>query len=278
MAIPKKVAVGKPIQKSDIEKNIEESMRQQTEENKEAEIAPPEPRKPLRKPVKPSSIRKKVIEQDTDRNMKVLAEEDHEAGYDDDVADPPESENLDQEPSEAPTEVIAESEYDEEADEPNEEDSPPIDENPRETGDDSNPEKIKATRLAKLLAEVNPVESVASSRTNTGSGAMSIIRSAGNGKRITFPLSVLEKLGSPETLQVGFDSSGIMLSEKHPRLKGKFVIKQQGARGIIYSAPLVEELIRHFQLEFHEKVSMTFVDIEYYDDGEHPLAYISMIS
>ena len=105
-------------------------------------------------------------------------------------------------------------------------------------------------------------------------GVATIVCSVGSGKRITFPLLVLEKLGNPFYLQVGLHEEGILLCEQLTQLEHGFPLKKQGTKGVIYAAKLVEEIKQHFSLDFTNRVSITFHHIEYYNYNGYPYAFI----
>lgn len=99
-------------------------------------------------------------------------------------------------------------------------------------------------------------------KTVSKAGAISIVNSTKNGKRISISAEVLEK--------IGFDWASPQYVEIIPYETGEgeaiaigifpvfgdggmpFCLKKQGAKGIIYSAALVLAIIEHLKLEYPE--------------------------
>lgn len=142
--------------------------------------------------------------------------------------------------------------------------------------DEPKKELSKAERFSKLLSEAKPVDALAATRFHVVNGVVTIVSSKGNGKRIALPQSVLARLGNPKTIGIGYNSTGIFIGEKHSRIQGDFTLKTQGSKGIVYSASLVNEITVRFDLNFSDKVSMTFYDIEYSEEEGHLIAYIQL--
>jgi hypothetical protein len=100
------------------------------------------------------------------------------------------------------------------------------------------------------------------SRTKSVKGVASAINSKANGKRFTLSKELMELLGNPESVEIGFTDIGIVLSKKLPENGAEFRIRKCGNKGVIYSSSLVQEITEQFDLDFSDKVSITFVDAE----------------
>lgn len=134
----------------------------------------------------------------------------------------------------------------------------------------------KAKRFEKLRESTHPVASVPSKRTFGEPGVLTMVYSQRNGKRFAFILHVLKMLGDPSCLNVRINDEGILISAQHPEQDGGFPIKKQGQKGIIYSTGLAEEIKQRFNLDFTNRVSMTFHRIEYFTNEGQPSAFINI--
>ncbi|MGG3162164.1 MULTISPECIES: hypothetical protein [unclassified Geobacillus] len=113
--------------------------------------------------------------------------------------------------------------------------------------------------------------------TGTGeAGVLSIINSKSNGKRITLSSQLLEKLGCPRRVQFSFSDDEIAVGEELPENTHSFNVNKYGAKGVIYSAGLVQEITERFDLDFTSRVSITFRDVRYVPIGDKNVAIITV--
>lgn len=102
----------------------------------------------------------------------------------------------------------------------------------------------------------------------TGKGGFGIVF-AKTGKRLTLNRKLNDKLGCPETLQIGMLEEGILLGEELSLDGENYTVRQNEKNGTacIYNAELIWEIIEAYELEF-ENTSRTFSEIHYYkQDG-----------
>lgn len=121
-------------------------------------------------------------------------------------------------------------------------------------------------------------KSISNSRkSKSPNGECTVVNSKKNGKRITLSKNLMEIFNDPEILEIGFTDEGIALSKELPENGTEFTIKKQGNKGVIYSAPLVDEITELFGLDFSDRVSITFVEAEEIeDDSESPIIEIKV--
>ncbi|NMM65239.1 amidophosphoribosyltransferase [Clostridium sp. P21] len=113
------------------------------------------------------------------------------------------------------------------------------------------------------------------SRAAGEAGVISIIK-AKTGNRIIFSKELLEELNNLEKVQVAFTEDSIIIGEKLPNNQSSFNIKRSGSKGIIYSTELVNEVSELFELDFSDKTSITFNEVEYLVNEECPVAVIKI--
>lgn len=126
------------------------------------------------------------------------------------------------------------------------------------------------------LSAFRPATSTSKGKGSAAPGVMSVVNSARNGKRVTFPQAVMERLNNPETLQFAFADDKIAVAERLPGNEVSFNIKRGKGRAIIYAAGLVREIAEQFDLDFTSRVSITFYDVEYHEVEGYPVAVISV--
>lgn len=106
-----------------------------------------------------------------------------------------------------------------------------------------------------------------SSGYRSDAGVCTVVNSKKNGKRVTFSKDVMERLGNPESIELSFTEDGVAIAEKIPENGVSFGIRKSGHKGVIYSAGLVEEITEVFNLNFEDRVSITFTESKEYGSG-----------
>jgi hypothetical protein len=111
---------------------------------------------------------------------------------------------------------------------------------------------------------------------NTGkAGVFSVVKSD-NGNRITIVNEIMEKLNNPYMLQIAFSNDSIAISEKIPNNDSLFNIRRSGNKSIIYSTKLVKMIAEMYELDFSNRTSITFYEVEYISDDEYTTAIIKI--
>jgi hypothetical protein len=121
-------------------------------------------------------------------------------------------------------------------------------------------------------------EDLARSGGRVGSGAMSvnIVCSENNGKRVKFSKALHEALGSPTQIQVAQVGNQLLVGKELPNATQKFSFSKGKGTTIIYSALLVQLLIKKFNLDFtNKRVSRSYgqVTIESQEINGKKLVY-----
>lgn len=125
------------------------------------------------------------------------------------------------------------------------------------------------------LDSFKPSESKVRSKSIGEAGAMSIVN-AKTGKRIIVSREVMEKLNNPERVVMSFAVNKIAIGEQLPNNDNYIKIKALKSKGVIYSAGIVKEITDIYELDFSNKTSITFLDVEYVKYEENVVAIITV--
>lgn len=125
------------------------------------------------------------------------------------------------------------------------------------------------------LDSFKPSESKVRSKSIGEAGAMSIVN-AKTGKRIIVSREVMEKLNNPESVVMSFAVNKIAIGEQLPNNDNYIKIKALKSKGVIYSAGIVKEITDIYELDFSNKTSITFLDVEYVKYEENVVAIITV--
>lgn len=134
----------------------------------------------------------------------------------------------------------------------------------------------ETTQATKKLMLIKPKSKSNSRGVRTFGGKATIVNSKENGKRMTFPKSLLEELGIEENVDVSITLNGLAIGSELPENAETFQLKMSGNKGVIYSASLVQEITEVFELDFSDRVSITFNEAEFINDGEYLYAEIKI--
>lgn len=116
-----------------------------------------------------------------------------------------------------------------------------------------------------------PISKVAS----VTKGLVSIIY-AKTGKRITFDQSLIDTLGLDEIIQVGYNDRQLLLGSNLDSQYQNRHFRKQGTKYVLYDAALIQELIKHFNLDYNNVTSRTFDDVVYKQHQGSKVALITI--
>ena len=125
------------------------------------------------------------------------------------------------------------------------------------------------------LDSFKPSESKTINKCSAEAGAMSVINSK-TGKRIIVSREIMEKLNNPERIVMSFSGDRIAIGEQLPNNDNYINIKVLKSKGVIYSAGIVKEITDLYKLDFSNKTSITFFDVEYVKYEENVVAIIKV--
>ena len=115
----------------------------------------------------------------------------------------------------------------------------------------------------------NAIKSVANS------GGFSIVK-ARTGNRITLSKQGYEHIGKPNSMQFAFNDTSLIIGEKLPNNDNDFNVKDSNGKAMVYSTPLVKEIAEAFELNFDNRTSMTFGDIQYTKNEDSPVIIVKI--
>ena len=125
------------------------------------------------------------------------------------------------------------------------------------------------------LDSFKPSESKSINKGIAEAGIMSIINSK-TGKRIIVSREIMEKLNKPERIVMSFSEDKIAIGEQLPNNDNYINIKVLKSKAVIYSAGIVKEITDLYKLDFSNKTSITFLDVEYVKYEENVVAIITV--
>jgi hypothetical protein len=106
-------------------------------------------------------------------------------------------------------------------------------------------------------------------------GVMSIVHSK-NGMRVALSKELMQRLGHPKSVQIGYLDGQIAISSHLGDAFTSYPLCQSSTKGIIYRGELVKEMTDRFQLDFRERTSITFTDASYKKKGNSVIALIKV--
>lgn len=110
--------------------------------------------------------------------------------------------------------------------------------------------------------------------------SLNIVSTEKNGKRLRISKGLLEELGTPSTVQISVSDTELKIGKSLKNCQNNFQLT--GAGDTLYRSGLVDELTEHFGLDFSERSSLTFDEIQIklrrYNDEEIPYAVVKLVS
>ena len=88
-------------------------------------------------------------------------------------------------------------------------------------------------------------------------GVLTLICSK-NGNRLMISKELAETLDLEDAVKLGFISNQLVLGKHLPGESNQFSLKKQGGKLIVYSAEVVQKIVKTLDLEFNGKVSKTW--------------------
>ncbi|WP_195617296.1 MULTISPECIES: hypothetical protein [Clostridium] len=99
-------------------------------------------------------------------------------------------------------------------------------------------------------------------RKKSAGGGISVVN-AKTGKRVAVSKSILDYVGVVDKIQFAFSDNEIAVGKDLPNNDNYFTIKISKSKGNVYSTGLVSEITELYDLDFKDKTSITFDDIQY---------------
>lgn len=141
-----------------------------------------------------------------------------------------------------------------------------------------NPQTKQPSKVLDILGQdYRPSVSRQSSRTTSKKGAVTVVSTKGNGKRVAIDQEVINKIGSPERVQIALNDVAIAIGERVTPDDNYFNLRKAVNKAVIYSSQLVAELTEAFELDFTKTTSISFQDVSYQKVGSRDIAIVKMI-
>jgi hypothetical protein len=134
---------------------------------------------------------------------------------------------------------------------------------------------IEEANVAEIVRNATPCSAKNSTRAISNKGGFSVIK-AQTGNRITIAKQGYEHIGKPNTLQFAFTDTSVIIGANLPNNNNDFNVKESNGKAIVYSTPLVTEIAKAFELDFTNRTSMTFGDIEYTNSEGSPVIIVKI--
>ena len=113
-----------------------------------------------------------------------------------------------------------------------------------------------------------------------GAGVLTIVNSLSNTNsyRTMIDNEVVDRLGNPKAIQVGFGDETIAIGSYIGEGFSTFELYDSSSKKVIYNKALVQELIDFYKLDYSNRTSMTFYDVEYVEHDGNCIALIAINS
>ena len=145
-----------------------------------------------------------------------------------------------------------------------------------------NQEENKKETYEKSITEENKLFGFRASKSNekdkvkrSSNGIMSIVN-AKTGKRIVFARTLLNTLNNPEKVFISFSNNKLAIAERLPENNNSFTLRYNNRKATIYSTDLIMEMINIFSLDFSDKTTITFTEVEYIECEGTTVAIITI--
>lgn len=114
-----------------------------------------------------------------------------------------------------------------------------------------------------------------SSKGGSAKVSLSIVNSDNNGKRISFTSTLLEKLDNPSALQfvLSKEDGCVVIGEELRPDERKIVFSKKGSN-VLYCGGIIKEITETFNLDYSDKTSQSFDNIEFDEYMDKPIAII----
>lgn len=121
-----------------------------------------------------------------------------------------------------------------------------------------NLEEIKESTLEAFIPSISRAVSTKSTR----GGGVSVVN-AKTGKRVSINKKIMDYLKIEDKIQFAFSDDEIAIGKELPNNKNYFNIKMSKGTGIVYCSELVFEITDLYDLDFSDRTSITFDNIQY---------------
>ncbi|MUT64928.1 hypothetical protein [Paenibacillus sp. NEAU-GSW1] len=111
--------------------------------------------------------------------------------------------------------------------------------------------------------ELRPSASRQVSRGASPSNKLTVVNTERHGKRVVIAQEVIEKIGSPSTVQIAFNGDGIVICKNLGLDDNHFHLRTSRKNFAIYSKELVHEITENYKLDFTGGTSVSYQLVKY---------------
>ncbi|MDR3596449.1 amidophosphoribosyltransferase [Clostridium sp.] len=134
---------------------------------------------------------------------------------------------------------------------------------------------IDEANVTEIVRNATPCSAKNIIRATSNKGGFSVVK-AQSGNRATIAKQGYEHLGKPRALQFAFTDTSVIIGANLPNNNNDFNVKDSNGKAIVYSTPLVREIAEAFELDFDNRTSMTFGDIQYTNSENSPVIIVKI--
>lgn len=124
------------------------------------------------------------------------------------------------------------------------------------------------------LEMFQPALSKTITRSNLIAGVMSVVNSKSS-KRIVLSKELMDKLNAPTKVAISFSEECIAIGRTLPNNNNQLIVKPIGKKGAIYSSGVVSEITDMYGLDFNNRTSITFSEVDYIEADVSTVAIIN---
>lgn len=137
-------------------------------------------------------------------------------------------------------------------------------------------ERVEENDESQSLDDFEGVKSTESSKHKRAiNGVISLVNTK-SGKRLIIAKSLIGNINNPIKVVIGLSKNKLAIGEKLPANENYFTVKDYKGKGVIYSADLVKEISEKFKLDFSNRTTITFEEVEYIEFEDTTVAIITI--
>lgn len=99
-------------------------------------------------------------------------------------------------------------------------------------------------------------------RRNSKNPGIVTIVNCDKSKRIELSTLLVSELHIENSIQIGFAGNVLVIRACDSMEKNAFILKKHGKKKVLYSSDAVRQIVEQLGLDFKNKVSLTFYDVE----------------
>ena len=88
--------------------------------------------------------------------------------------------------------------------------------------------------------------------------------------------ALISNLNNPSKVVIGLSKNKLAIGPKLPDNENHFTVEDYKGKGVIYSADLVKEISEKFKLDFSNRTTITFEEVEYIEFEDTTVAIITI--